>query len=582
MRRRRPRRALGLVLAAATLLAPPAWAQTTSGWPAFPLAELVPGTVGYGLTEGPDGVERFAVEVVARQEGFGLGFPLVLVRASGPLIDAAGGVAAGMSGSPVVLPHGGTEALLGAVGYTFVDAPGGLALVTPIEAMRTQGWPAVAAGPLGGASAGSAAHAMGTLRAAGIAPIATPLLVAGLGERALGFLQRELRSASFDTVQVVPGGGSGAEVEGPLVPGSAIAVGWVRGDVSISAIGTLTELQGDRWLAFGHPLLGTGPVEWPLLAARVTAVVPRRSLPFKLADAGDTVLGRLEQDRLAAVGGRLGVRPDLLPITLTVAATNAAGLEEQSTMRFEVVRDPDLWPALVAVATLEALDRVRGRSGGGTATVHWDVGLRDGPGLRLSEAVVHATDVATAAARLTGAPLALLARNPFQDPRVTRVSLLMQVEDQRRDVEVRQVITEAGEIVAGAVVPLYLRLQPWRRPGEVLGLDVAWPEHLDGRVELVVRGATWPREEGADEAPDPDDAPLTFDELLAFLRERPRGGDLVVEARADGGQWERLERVAIPGFVTGHVRLTLHVAAAAGGSAGAPADPPDMQEDERP
>ncbi|MFU8887133.1 MAG: hypothetical protein ACNA8N_00860 [Trueperaceae bacterium] len=582
MRCRRPGRALVLVLAAAALLAPPAGAQTTSGWPAFPLDELAPGTVGYALTEGPDGVERFAIEVVARQEGFGLGFPLVLVRASGPLIDAAGGVAAGMSGSPVVLPHDGSEALLGAIGYTFADAPGGLALVTPIEAMRTQGWPAVAAGGTAAPGAGTAGHAMEALRAAGIAPIATPVLVAGLGERALGLLQHELTSASFDTVQVLPGGGSGAEAGGPLVPGSAVAVGWVRGDVSVSAIGTLTELQGDRWLAFGHPLLGAGAVDWPLLAARVTALVPRRSVPFKLADAGAAVLGRLEQDRLAAVGGRLGERPDLLPVTLTVAATNAAGLEEQTTMRFEVVRDPDLWPGLVAVATLEALDRVRGRSGGGTATVHWDVGLRDGPGLRLSEAVVHATDVATAAARLTGAPLALLARNPFQDPRVTRVSLLMRIEDQRRDVEVRQVIAEAGEPVAGTVVPLYLRLQPWRRPGEVLGLDVAWPAHLDGRVELVVRGATWPREEGADEAPDPDDAPLTFDELLAFLRERPRGGDLVVEARADGGQWERLERVAIPGFVTGRVALTLDVAAAGGTASGAPPGAPDMPEDEGP
>ncbi|MFO8151433.1 MAG: hypothetical protein R6T93_14225 [Trueperaceae bacterium] len=574
MRRPRPGRVLGLVLAVAALLATPAWGQAPSGWPAFPLDELVPGTVGYGLTEGPAGVERFAVEVIARQEGFGLGFPLVLVRASGPLIDAAGGVAAGMSGSPVLLPHGGGEALLGAIGYTFVDTPGGLALVTPIEAMRAQGWVGGDARAPGAANAASTARAMGALREAGIAPITTPVLVAGIGERALGLLQRELRSASFDTLQVLPGGGSGVQVEGPLVPGSAIAVGWVRGDVTIGAVGTLTEIEGDGWLAFGHPLLGTGAVDWPLLAARVTAVVPRRSVPFKLADAGDTVLGRLEQDRLAAVGGRLGERPDLLPVTLTVAATNAAGAEERTTLRFEVVRDPDLWPALVAVATLEALERVRGRTGGGTATVHWDVGLRDGPGLRLSEAVVHATDVATAAARLAGAPLALLARNPFEDPRVTRVSLLMRVEDQRRDVEVRQVIAEEGEHVAGAVVPLYLRLQPWRRAGEVLGLDVAWPEDLDGRIELVVRGATWPREEGAEEAPDPDDAPLTFDELLAFLRERPRGGDLVVEARADGGKWELLERVAVPGFATGRVQLMLDVAA--------PAGAPDRQEDEGP
>jgi len=574
MRHGWPGRALGLALVVAALLASSAHGQGATRWPAFPLEALVPGTVGYGLTEGPAGVERFPVEVVALQEGFGLGFPLVLVRATGPLIDAAGGVAAGMSGSPVVLPHGGGEALLGAIGYTFVDAPGGLALVTPIGVMRAQGWPA--------ADADAAGRAADGLRRAGIAPVATPLLVTGLGERALELLRRELWSAPHHAVQVVPGGGAAAEVEGPLTPGSAVAVAWVRGDVTVSAVGTLTELDGDRWLAFGHPLLGAGAVDWPLLAARVTAVVPRRSVPFKLADAGATVLGRLEQDRLAAVGGRLHQRPDLLPVSLTVATTDAAGVEGSTSLSFEVVRDPQLWPALVAVATLEALDRVRGRGGGGTATVHWDVGLRDGPGLRLSEAVVHATDVATAAARLAGGPLALLAGNPFQDPQVTRVALLMRVEDQRRDIEVRQVVAEAAEPVAGAVVPLYLRLQPWRRAGEVLGVDVTWPEDLDGRVEVVVRGATWPREAGDEEPPDPDDAPLTFDELLAFLRERPRGGDLVIEARADGGPWELLERVPVPGFATGRVELMLEVAAPSGAPERAPEATPDEREDEEP
>lgn len=556
MRRWRPGPALGLVLVAAALLAPPASAQPAAGPPAFPLDDLTPGLVGYGLTEGPGGVERFDVEVLARQDGFGLGFPLVLVRASGPLIDAAGGVAAGMSGSPILLPYGEREALLGAIGYTFADAPGGLALVTPIGAMRAQGW-AASASRVGGDAGGTAA----ALAAAGIVSVATPVLVAGLGARALAFMERELLSDALHGVQLVPGGGSATAITGQLEPGSAVAVAWVRGDVEIAAVGTVTELTDDRLLAFGHPLLGTGPVDWPLVAAQVTALVPQRRVPFKLANTGDAVVGRIDQDRTAAIGGRLTERPDLLPITLSVAAANTAGVDETTTLRFEVVRDPDLWPALVAVATLEALDRIRERTGAGTATIHWDVTLRDGPGLRMSETVVHAADVATAAARLTAAPLALLAQNPFQDPRIERVSLLMRVEDQRRDVEVRRAVSEAIEPVAGAVVPLFLRLQPWRRAGEVLALDVHWPEDLTGRVELVVRGATWPREPGADEPPDPDDAPLTFDELLVFLRERPRGGDLVVEARADGGTWQMLERVAIPGFVTGRVELSFDVAA---------------------
>lgn len=548
MRRRGSAVAAWLALAAGSLAAM-AWAQPAA--PAFPLEDLRPGLVGYGLTEGPAGVERFDVEVIAVQEGLGLGFPLVLVRASGAVIDLGGGVAAGMSGSPVMLPRSGGEALLGAIGYVFPDAPGGLALVTPIEAMRAQASERAVrpAAPAPDGAWGVAAARLGA------APVATPVLVTGLGERALRALADAWTTNSGRPVQLVPGGGGGATARGPLQPGSAVAVAWVRGDVDIGAVGTVTEVDGDRVLAFGHPVLGSGPVAWPLLAATVTAIVPQRHVPFKLANTGDTILGRVDQDRPAAIGARLGAAPDMLPVTLTVATS--AGTR---SLRFEVVRDPALWPTLVAVATLELLDRVRERVGEGTATVHWDVAFRQGPGLRLSEAVVDAWDVASAAARLAGAPLALLAGNPFQDPEVTRVTLLVRLEDTRRDVEVRQAVGDGAPAVAGGVVPLFLRLQPWRRPGEVLAVDVRWPEDLVGRAEVVVRGATWPRAPDEREAPDPDDAPLTFDELLAFLRDRPGGGDLVIDARVDGGPWRRLDRVALGGFVTGRVELTFDVA----------------------
>ncbi|MFN2322801.1 MAG: hypothetical protein ABR510_07570 [Trueperaceae bacterium] len=509
-------------------------------WPAFPLTAIEPGMLGYGLTEGPAGIERFDVEVLALQEGFGLGFPLVLVRASGGVVAAGGGVSAGMSGSPVVLGTGADERLLGAIGYVFADSVGGLALVTPIGAMR---------------DGGGAGATLAPLLAHGAVPVATPLLVSGLGARALALLQSGVLASGATPVQAVQGGGGRAVATEPLGPGSAVAVQWVRGDVDIGAVGTVTEVDGDRVLAFGHPVLGIGPVDWPLARAAITAVVANRTVPFKLANTARGSIGAIDQDRPAAIGGRLGGAADLLPVTLTVAYGDTT-----EALRFEVVRDEALWPTLVAVATLEGLDRVRARVGEGTATLHWDVAFPTGPGLRLSEAVVDDDDVATAAARLAGGPLALLAANPFEATRPTRLALLVRIEDRRRDVEVRRATVNPDAFEAGAVVPLLLRLQPWRRPGEVRALDVRLPDDLHGRVELVVRGGTFPREADGDGPPDPDDAPLTFDELLAFLRDRPGGGDLVVEARADGGPWVRLERLALSGYVTGRVDLTLDVA----------------------
>ena len=59
----------------------------------FPLSDLQSGLTGYGLTAGPgNAVERFDIEVLALQADAGLGFPVVLVRASGSFIEASGGV----------------------------------------------------------------------------------------------------------------------------------------------------------------------------------------------------------------------------------------------------------------------------------------------------------------------------------------------------------------------------------------------------------------------------------------------------------------------------------------------------------
>ena len=118
---------------------PPTQAQGTAPLPDFPLSSVATGMTGYALTAGPgDVIERFPVEVVSVQFDAVPGLDLVLIRVSGPFIEASGGVAAGMSGSPVYLVEGARPALLGAIGYVFPDADHHLALVTPIAAMRDE------------------------------------------------------------------------------------------------------------------------------------------------------------------------------------------------------------------------------------------------------------------------------------------------------------------------------------------------------------------------------------------------------------------------------------------------------------
>jgi hypothetical protein len=508
---------------------------------AFPLDELVPGLEGHGLTAGPGNViERFTVTVLALQQDLGPGIPLVLVRAGGSLIEAAGGVAAGMSGSPVFLPYRGDDALLGAIGYVFPQSDGHLALVTPIDAMRDQ--TAQAAVPE-------------ALAAIGAVPVATPVVIGGLGQRALALLDREVLSRAAYPLTPLQGGGGAIDdrdAGGRLAPGAAIAVQLVRGDVTIGAIGTVTEVSGEELLAFGHPLFGGGPASLTLTAAYVTAVVPSRAVPFKLANLGRALHGTVTQDRPAAIMARLDTAPEVIPVTLTVTAGGA-----RRTLRFEVTADERLWPHLVAVATLEGIDRAWQRVAGGTAELAWEVELADGEALRLTEQVTDPADVATTAARLVGAPLALLAENAFQPTRPSALHLNVRVDGERRDAEVVEVVLEETEALAGEALSLIVRLQPWRRPSEVRSLTVMLPDDLDGELELLVRGGGEPRDD--DEPVTIDDVLLSYFDLLTALREAPQHADLVVEIRDQRDRWRRLDRLSLPYVVRGAESLPLVV-----------------------
>jgi len=98
----------------------------------LPVERVRPGLTGYGLTvvQGTR-IDRFDVEVLGVVEQAGPAGDLILVRVSGPAVEGFGGIAAGMSGSPVYVDG----RLVGAIGYAFEFSDHSVGMVTPIEDM---------------------------------------------------------------------------------------------------------------------------------------------------------------------------------------------------------------------------------------------------------------------------------------------------------------------------------------------------------------------------------------------------------------------------------------------------------------
>ena len=532
--------------------------QTTSQTPDFPLSALEPGQRGYALTAtSPDDIARFDVEVLALQYDAGTGFPLVLVRTSGPVIDASGGIASGMSGSPVYLPHEGENALLGAVSFAFPESTGGLGLVTPIETMRQ-------ADPRVGTAADTAAGSAPRVARFGpridltrAVPVRTPLLLSGLSARASTFLA-PLLDERLEPLTLGTTGASGVQTDTyaaqdrafVLEPGSAVSAQLVRGDVTVAAVGTLTLLEDGAFWAFGHPLLGGGAASFALAPAYVTAVVPSRNVPFKLADSGRRVLGSVTQDRPYAISGVLGRAPRMVPVTLLFNG-EAGNLRK----RFDVTADERLYAPLLSAATLQAFDELLAARGGGTADLAWTITLRGGRTVRVLEQAASPDDVAFAAAELAAEPLGLLAANPFRPAEVERIDVTVDVRRTQRVAELVDAVPERRTLRAGGTAFVNVRLQPYRDEPTVERVRIPLPPRLRGPVTLSIRGgATAPEgDEGGDGEPL-----LSFAELLAALETDVQASELVVEATVDG-EPRLLTRLSLPYLVSGSETVDLTV-----------------------
>ena len=536
----------GLAAASLALLASllPARLPAASAAPTvYPLSEVRPGLRAEARTvfQGTR-VEPFGLEVLGVLERGAAQGSLILARATEPRVEHTG-IVAGMSGSPVYAPDG---RLIGAVAYAWGFSKDPICGITPIEQMLPVWDLAEEPAPedYGGGRA-QAPTTPGTPESSGALPqLRTPLAAAGFSPQALALLEPWARAHGF---LLTPGGISGtaagtaaagtvgsgmapttgAAPRGSLAPGDAVAVDLLRGDAGLAAIGTVTAVRGDRVLAFGHPFFLGGPTRLPMSRAAITAILPSLANSFKLGTSLE-VVGTLTEDRRAAVAGRLGPGPELLPIAVRVRVPGAP----DSTFHYQAAKHRGLAPVVVAVAAVNsALARGAIPS---ESTWRWRLAaLVRGAGARPARRL-ELGDVASG----DGLPV-------FQTLSSLIAGLLDNVWEpvdlERLDIEL-DVVPRIEELRVTAV-----RLaQPRVRPGETVRVEVDLAEHrgavrterLEYRVpaEATARtlalfvggGGDWARYD-ATQAPGRYRAG-SVDELLRRLAAFPRASRLYLAA----------------------------------------------------
>ena len=195
---------------------------------------------------------------------FGFGFPLYECELMDESVEAMGGIAQGMSGSPVGPPG----RIMGALAYGngFSTAPTRF-WVTSIDAMEA----AIDHQTFGEILAQEAAPAAPIVGIqATYAPVKTPMMITGIQPHRIQEISAYLAGsrhhfvelfANIDGVAAAPALGTSAKLAVGDMIGTAVATGEI---VNAIGFGTVTQVYGDKFVAFGHPMFGTGQSSLPV------------------------------------------------------------------------------------------------------------------------------------------------------------------------------------------------------------------------------------------------------------------------------------------------------------------------------
>ena len=262
--------------------------------------------------------------------------PVIMVEASDPVLIQLGGIAKGMSGSPLFSEDGTWGAI--AYGFGAQDSPPYYFFATPIE------W---VIGERGTLPAGKPAATWGGAR---IAPLEVPQVVTGLNPA-----QPLPADRSFPWSEAVSAALT-QERQESFEAGRPLTVGVLLGEITAAAVGTISYVDGDRVYGFGHPMDQAGAVNLPIIEAKVLGEISNLSAPFKFTTLNPTVRGTLTEDRLPAVRGVLDEGPELLAVTSRYRFPSGAEEELVHRMPARGVNPSGLLPVAVFSPLSNRLD----------------------------------------------------------------------------------------------------------------------------------------------------------------------------------------------------------------------------------
>jgi len=479
----------GLLAPVAAVAAPPAPAT-------IPVSEIKPGMTGYGLTVFRGfKVERFNVKVIDVLHNFMPKQDLILAHVDHPVLKRTG-IIGGMSGSPIYF----NGKLAGALAYGWRFSKDPVAGITPIADMirlmdrkpRKKS-----------AAAARAAHRArrtldrmalrslsrrdrwwrppGLLTAprpeSQLEPVAVPMSAAGFSRQAMDLLRDGFSRFGFEPVQ---GAGTG-KAEGPrgFEPGGALGVQLASGDITLVSTGTVTMVQGDRVLGFGHRMLNAGEIYLPTTTAKIAHCLASLSRSFKISRPARAI-GSLTQDRQAGIlADTTGTAPT---VPMTLRLTTLGG--EDSLYKLRLANHRLLTPNLVRSVVASAIGEALADVDHATFTINTRLELKGRKPFVLTEHHYSKGGIRLPVA-LRSRGLKAVGRvldNPFEPVKLQRIDVQVKTRFARELVQISGLSVANNRVEPGARINVKVDYRPHGGKEFSRTYPLTVPADLDGSV----------------------------------------------------------------------------------------------------
>lgn len=538
--------ALGLVASAPTLV-PEAQAEAKANRPdVLSIQHVKKGMKGYGLTvfEGTE-PEKFDVEVIDVLHNFRPRQELILVKTTHPRLEVAK-IVGGMSGSPIYLQGKMVGAY--AYGWTFGVEP--VAGVTPIRSMlddlerplpkMLHGYPLQILPEKSGKKIASlgrfrgsvdeyslTAHAEQLAKQRGVqsaghpqlTPVSTPLLMGGMTADAVELARQYLEPLGLVPLQA---GGSGGKPSGKsqsrgFVDGGALGVDLVSGDVSAMGLGTVTRVEQNKLVAFGHPMMNVGVTSLPTTRARVLWFMASQMRSFKVGEATDA-LGALVNDRQASIVVDENIVAPTTDVSLEIEGEPGAPFTKWN---FRVAHDQFLTPSLLGVALGNGITATAAERRHVTWFLRSTIEFDGFPPIVVDDFGASPAGTPNSSQIMQSSALEAVGQvlnNRWQPARLTKVAMKLSLTFEREVAELRDVELLTPEVDPGEKVRVRLTFEPYdgktfsrvmtivapeSKAGETLALSIrpgysvepvrAAPENLRDLVSNLEAGSLDPR-----------------------------------------------------------------------------------------